>query len=67
MSKVRSPQEQANDFIAANDRSPVIAGRAIGHGGKGGVYTLKDLSKHRLGGAAMKLLPDGYPRWDFPF
>lgn len=67
----RTPEQQAADFIAANARSPVIAGAALHVGGEGpdhvvGVtYTLKDLSKHRLSREAVKLLP-GVPRWDLP-
>ncbi len=59
----RTPDQQAADFIAANDQSVVVAGRSIGNGGKGGYYTLDNGSRHRLGLEAMRLLPEGYPRW----
>jgi hypothetical protein len=59
----RTPQQQADDFMAANDKSPVVAGYAIGQGGQGGNYTLKDGSKYYVGAAACGLLREGYPRW----
>jgi hypothetical protein len=59
----RSPQEQADDFMAANDKSPVVAGFAIGQGGQGGVYKLKDGTRHRIGAKGCGLLREGYPRW----
>lgn len=68
----RAPEQQAADFIAANDRSPVIAGSAIHKGSEhpdnvvGCTYTLDDHSKHRLGSEACRLLPDGYPKWRLP-
>lgn len=59
----RTPRQQASDFMLANDKSPVIAGRAIGEGGKGGFYTLADGNVYRMGLQAMQMLPEGYPRW----
>ena len=67
MTERRTPEQQAQDFVNANYVSPVVAGRAIEHDpgkpGKGGVYTLRDGTSHRLDLAACRLLPEGYPRW----
>lgn len=67
MGKRRNPGEQAANFMSANDKSPVIAGRAIesdpSKPGKGGVYTLANGERHRLGLAACRMLSDGYPKW----
>lgn len=59
----RTTQQQASDFVLANDESLVVAGRAIGGGGKGGFYTLANGEVHRIGADAMRMLPEGYPRW----
>lgn len=57
----RTPEQQAADFMRANDASPVVAGRGLPKGG--GVYRLDDGTSHRLGLAACRLLPSQYPRW----
>lgn len=59
----RSPSVQAADFVRANDRSFVVAGRVLGAGGQGAIYTLEDRTRLRLGAEASKLLPEGYPKW----
>lgn len=63
----RTPQQQADDFVRANDRSPVIIGSAIEPDPrkrpKGARYKLDDRTWHQLGAEACALLPDGYPRW----
>ncbi len=64
---MRTPEQQAKDFIEANDKSPVVSGYAIEprpEGSKGVVYTLKDQTKHRLGSRACKLVTEPYPIWD---
>ena len=62
----RTPEQQAADFIAANDRSLVVAASVL-HTGKdvvqGAQYILDDRSKHYLSSAAARLLPDTYPKW----
>ncbi len=63
----RTAQQQADDFVAANDRSPVIQGAALEPDptkpAKGGRYQLADGTWHRLGVEACRILPKGYPRW----
>ncbi len=66
----RTPEQQAADFIAANDISPVVAAGIVHNGGVEGpdnviglAITLADRSRHRLSSEASKLLPEGYPRW----
>lgn len=63
----RGSQQQADDFCAANDRHPVVAGIALEPDptkpSKGGRYKTADGTWHYLGASACKLLPDGYPRW----
>lgn len=54
---------RAKEFVKANDISRVIAGAAIGNGGKGGRYTLANGRKFQLDLADLKSLPDGYPKW----
>lgn len=51
------------EFMKANDESPVVAGRAIGEGGQGAVYTLDNGRKFSLGVVTCMELPEGYPRW----
>lgn len=57
----RTPQQQADAFMAANDRHPVVAGAGLERGG--GRYMTADRKWHYLGLAACRLLPEGYPRW----
>lgn len=63
----RVPQQQADDFVRANDRSPVVIGSAIepdpSRPAQGARYKLDDSTWHRLGAEACAMLPDGYPRW----
>lgn len=63
----RSPQQQADDFMAANRKSPVVSGYAIEPDprkpAKGASYTLADRTTHRLGVEACGLLLEGFPRW----
>jgi hypothetical protein len=40
---------KTEEFMRANDESPVVAGRAIGDGGKGAVYTLDNGKRFTLG------------------
>ena len=62
------PQQQADAFMAANDRSPVVAGavvhRAPSGAPEGVSYTLQNRTRRELTSAAARLLPDGYPRWN---
>jgi len=61
-------QQQVADFIAANDRFPVVSGYALEPDprkpAKGGVYTLSNGIAYKLNLAECRALPDGYPRWD---
>lgn len=71
----RTPQQQAADFVEANDRHPVVAGRVIEarppryennvrvFETTGIRYQTDDGKWHRLGKVAVRLLPTGYPRW----
>lgn len=57
---------KAAAFMAANDRSKVISGYGLGpegQGGRGGVYTLEDGSRHELEVLSCRMLTDGYPDW----
>lgn len=60
----RTPQQQADVFVAANRKHLVVAGVAIGDGGKGCRYKLEDHTWHRLGREAHALLPNGFPKWE---
>lgn len=64
----RTPQEQADEFVRANDASPVIAGAALEENpqkpSKGARYKLANGGWHYVGAAAGHLLPDGYPKWE---
>ena len=57
-------QTSATQFIKANDASLVVTGRAIGNGGEGAVYTLKNGQSYRLSVDECRALPEGYPKWD---
>lgn len=63
----RTPQEQADAFVAANAKSPVVVGAALepdpNKPAKGARYKLQNGAWHYLGAAACRLLPQGYPRW----
>lgn len=63
----RTPQQQADDFMAANDRNPVIAGAALEENperpSRGARYKTTDGKWHYVGASAHKLLRAGYPRW----
>lgn len=65
----RTPQQQADDFVAANNKYGVIAGTAIelnaSKPSKGCLYKLTDGRWYRLGVKALQLLPEEYPKWDF--
>lgn len=56
--------EQANAFRAANRRSPVVSGAAIGNGGQGAHYTLANGQQFTLNRADCELV--GMPRWATP-
>lgn len=60
-----TPQEQADAFVQANTRSPVVVGsaRKATKGGAGAAYKLADGTRHTMGGEAHRLLPEGFPRW----
>lgn len=65
----RTPEQQASDFIRANDASPVVSGAVTFRGEEhpdnatGVRYTLEDNSTHRLGRAAAALVQEPYPKW----
>jgi hypothetical protein len=54
--------ENAKQFITANRRSPVVAGSAIGQGGEGCHYTLKNGRGFTLTREECEQV--GHPRWD---
>lgn len=58
--------QRSEAFHEANKRNPVIAGEAIGDGGKGAIYTLFGGEKWRLNTDDCRALPRGYPRWMLP-
>lgn len=55
--------KKSEEFIKANDKSPVIIGAAIGNGGKGGIYTLANGKRYTLNLEDCQALPVGYPKW----
>jgi len=50
-------------FVSANQRHPVIKGRAIGQGGRGAVYTLSDGKAYTLTRAECEAMPSHLPWW----
>lgn len=56
-------------FIAANDESPVVYGRALEpdphRPAKGAVYRFQNGRELRLTAAQCRALPEGYPKWTF--
>jgi hypothetical protein len=54
-------------FMAANDKSPVISGRAIEPDprkpAKGGIYELENGDLFKLNVEECRALPEGYPKW----
>lgn len=50
-------------FVNANQRLPVIKGRAIGHGGRGAVYTLSDGKAYTLTRDECEAMPKHLPWW----
>lgn len=64
MSRCRTPQAQADEFVAANNHFAVIAGSVETPMCPTGVrYKLTNGKWYRLGTAACALLPIGFPRW----
>lgn len=55
--------KKVRDFIKANDINPVVSGAAIGRGGQGAVYTLKNKRTFHLSADECSSLPPGYPKW----
>ncbi len=51
----------AEAFIAANKRSPVVSGSAIGKGGEGAYYTLANSKTFKLSRDDCAAV--GHPRW----
>lgn len=56
--------ENAQNFVKANKLSPVVSGTAIGNGGQGAHYTLRDGRTFTLTAAECRQV--GEPRWDIP-
>lgn len=54
--------KNAQAFLDANAKSPVVSGAAIGSGGKGGRYTLRDGKRFTLSRDESEMI--GCPRWD---
>ena len=52
------------NFMKANDESPVVSGAAIGNGGEGGFYTLKNGKSFKLSLDDCRALTPPYPKWD---
>lgn len=73
MSRCRSPQQQADEFISANKHFLAVAGSAVLHRNRKRVdgsplatgvrYKLQNNKWYHLGSAAIALLPDEFPRW----
>lgn len=59
---------KAEEFVKANDASPVIEGWVNepdpAKPAKGGTYRLKNRKTFSLTVEDCRSLPDGYPRWD---
>lgn len=74
MTRNRTPQVQADEFVAANKFFGVTAGTAVLHRNKqrsdgspvatGVRYKLTNTKWYHLGTVACGLLPDGFPRWE---
>lgn len=62
MAHRRSAYQQADEFVATNRHFKVVA-EAKDSDGKGVRYKLTNNKWYRLGAAASRLLPEGYPRW----
>ena len=62
--RMAKARRDARAFLAANARSGVYAGASIGQGGMGGRYTLDDESSHVLPVLVVRMLPEGWPRWN---
>lgn len=64
MSRCRTPQAQADEFVNANKHFAVTAGSVENPMSPTGVrYKLTNGKWYRLGCAAARLLPVGFPRW----
>lgn len=61
--QTREIETGLENFIAANAESPVVEGSAIGKGGEGAYYTLKNGRKFRLTKEECAKIET--PRWDF--
>lgn len=59
--RVSRMSSNAQAFLAANRRSPVISGSAIGNGGEGGHYTLRSGRSFTLTREECEQV--GMPRW----
>lgn len=55
--------DQVAEFIAANDRSPVVQGYVRSAMSGGAVYTLRSGTAFALTRDECRALPPGYPRW----
>ena len=53
--------EQVQDFVRANDRSPVVEGYVLLT--RGAVYTLANGHIFKLTTEECRALPAGYPKW----
>lgn len=56
--------DNAKAFIAANKLSPVVSGAAVGEGGEGATYRLKNGRSFLL--TADECREIGHPRWSLP-
>lgn len=55
--------EQVKDFIAANDKSPVIEGSVLSLKDGGAIYELEDGTYFKLTRDECRALSEGYPKW----
>ena len=61
--KDKMRNRQIIDFIAANDRSPVIEGSVLDLDAGGALYTLECGTVFKLYADECRRLPEGYPKW----
>lgn len=61
MAKPKKLSKATQDFMDANDQSPVVEGHVLYKGG--GRYKLADGSWHVLKKSECEELPEPYPKW----
>lgn len=55
--------QQVNEFVSANDKSPVVEGSVLDLTVGGAFYELEDGSCFKLYFDECQMLAEGYPKW----